>query len=39
MPPGADRGKERSRFFPGMARACAAQWGVQAMMEMMGVAA
>lgn len=39
MPPGADRGKERSRFFPGMARALAAQWGTQAMMEMMGVAA
>lgn len=39
MPPGADRGKERSRFFPGMARACAAQWGTQAMMDMMGVAA
>lgn len=27
MPPGADRGKERSRFFPGMARAAALQWG------------
>jgi len=37
MPPGADRGKERARFFPGMARALAAQWGVQALMEMMGV--
>jgi len=27
MPPGADRGKERSRFFPGMANAMADQWG------------
>lgn len=27
MPPGADRGKERSRFFPGMAVAAADQWG------------
>jgi hypothetical protein len=27
MPPGADRGKERSRFFPGIARAMAVQWG------------
>lgn len=27
MPPGADRGKERSRFFPGMADAAAEQWG------------
>lgn len=27
MPPGKDRGKERSRFFPGMAAAMAAQWG------------
>lgn len=27
MPPGADRGKERSRFFPGMAAALAGQWG------------
>ena len=25
--PGADRGAERSRFFPGMARAMAEQWG------------
>lgn len=27
MPPGADRGKERSRFFPGIAAAMAEQWG------------
>jgi hypothetical protein len=27
MPPGADRAKERSRFFPRMADAMAAQWG------------
>lgn len=27
MPPGADRGQERSRFFPGMADAMADQWG------------
>jgi hypothetical protein len=27
MPPGKDRGKERSRFFPGMADALADQWG------------
>jgi len=27
MPPGADRGKERSRFFPGIAEAMADQWG------------
>lgn len=27
MPPGADRGKERSRFFPSMANAMADQWG------------
>ncbi len=26
MPPGANRGHERSRFFPGMATAMAAQW-------------
>lgn len=30
MPPGVDRGRERSRFFPGMADAMAAQWGGQA---------
>lgn len=29
MSPRADRGKERSRFFPGMADAMAAQWGGQ----------
>lgn len=27
MPPGADRWRERSRFFPGIARAMAEQWG------------
>lgn len=27
MPPGVDRAKERSRFFPGIAAAMAAQWG------------
>jgi hypothetical protein len=27
MPPRGDRGKERSRFFPGMADALADQWG------------
>jgi len=27
MPPGKERGKERSRFFPGMAAAMADQWG------------
>jgi hypothetical protein len=27
MPPGPDRWKERSRFFPGIARAMAEQWG------------
>lgn len=27
MPPGPDRGKERSRFHPGMAAAIAQQWG------------
>lgn len=27
MPPGADRAKERSRFFPGIATAMAVQWG------------
>lgn len=39
MPPGEGRGKERSRFFPGMARALAEQWGDHAMSEMQGVAA
>lgn len=27
MPPGPERAKERSRFFPGMAKAMAEQWG------------
>ena len=27
MPPGPDRGKERSRFFDGIAAAMAQQWG------------
>lgn len=31
MPPGDRRGLERSRFFPSMANACAAQWGRYAM--------
>lgn len=30
MPPGADRGKERSRFFPGIAKAMAHQWAGEA---------
>jgi len=30
MPPGANRGHERSRFFPAMAEAMADQWGRQA---------
>lgn len=34
MPPGADRGKERSRFFPNMADACADQWGGYALQEL-----
>lgn len=29
MPPGPDRQKERSRFFPGIAAAMADQWGAQ----------
>jgi hypothetical protein len=33
MPPGADRGKERSRFFPSMAAALADQWTDYAMQE------
>lgn len=33
MPPIADRGKERSRFFPGMADALADQWGGAALAE------
>lgn len=38
MSPGADRGKERSRFFPSIARAMAEQWGGFAL-EMQGMAA
>ncbi|OKH89231.1 hypothetical protein [Thalassospira sp. TSL5-1] len=34
MPPGKDRGKERSRFFSGMAEACADQWGAAAVSQM-----
>lgn len=34
MPPGADRAKERSRFFPGIAAAMADQWGDPAQSEM-----
>ena len=34
MPPGPNRGRERSRFFPGIAAAMAAQWGDHAMAEM-----
>ena len=33
MAPGADRTKERSRFFPGIAAAMAAQWGPLLMAE------
>ena len=33
MPPGPDRWKERSRFFPGIAAAMADQWGIDAMQE------
>ncbi|WP_421930058.1 hypothetical protein [Nitratireductor rhodophyticola] len=39
MPPGADRGKERSRFFPAMAEAMAEQWGRSALHDLMGAAA
>ncbi|EKF43995.1 hypothetical protein NA8A_04265 [Nitratireductor indicus C115] len=39
MSPGKDRGKERSRFFPGMADAMAAQWGDRALEAMMVEAA
>lgn len=38
MSPGKDRGKERSRFFPGMAAAMAEQWGAHAMQETRRVA-
>lgn len=34
MPRRADRGRERSRFFPGMAEACAEQWGRHALAQM-----
>lgn len=34
MPPGPDRWKERSRFFPGIAAAMADQWGYAAMQQM-----
>lgn len=37
MAPGADRAKERSRFFPGIAAAMADQWGDQ--LDMFGAAA
>lgn len=33
MPPGANRGHERSRFFPGVARAMAEQWGGYALQQ------
>ena len=39
MPPGADRGKERSRFFPGMAAAMASQWGGHAIDQIARTAA
>jgi len=29
MPPGPEREKERSRFFPGTAKALAEQWGTE----------
>lgn len=34
MSPGADRSKERSKFFPGVARQMALQWGGQALREL-----
>lgn len=34
MAPGEDRSKERSRFFPGIARAMAQQWGGHALREL-----
>jgi hypothetical protein len=34
MPPGPDRERERSRFFPGIARAMAEQWGGNALQEL-----
>ncbi|GLS29933.1 hypothetical protein SAMN04488498_104361 [Mesorhizobium albiziae] len=39
MPPGPNRGKERSRFFPGVADAMADQWGAHALAEMERAAA
>ncbi len=39
MSPGEDRGKERSRFFPGMAAAMAQQWGDFALQQEQQVAA
>lgn len=39
MPPGPDRWRERSRFFPGIASAMAQQWGDHASRELMGEAA
>lgn len=39
MPPGADRGKERSRSFPGMAEAMADQWGDEALAAREGLEA
>ncbi|MFQ1702427.1 hypothetical protein ACJ5NV_17720 [Loktanella agnita] len=34
MPPGPDRARLRSRSFPGMMQAAAAQWGESAMQQM-----
>jgi hypothetical protein len=34
MPPGPERERERSRFFPGIARAMAEQWGGNALREL-----
>jgi hypothetical protein len=34
LPPGPDRWKERSRFFPGIAAAMAAQWGGNALAQL-----
>lgn len=36
MPPGPDRGRERSRTYPGFARACAEQWGLPLVAAMAG---
>lgn len=35
MPPGPDRWRERSRFFPGIARAMADQWGRYAVQQLL----